>query len=164
MLTYGRFLTLGMSMANFSYDPGAGQRRLSWFLTVFFSLFFGLFGILSVIELPGAQGAPFLAVSAGIVVLFARQHLTGTLYFIELTETDLRWRSLIRGSMRPLSRVRCIRYSTMQTSRGVPQQTITVKFTDRRPLRFVAQEPGFAEFAVAVHAAAPHITVESPGR
>ncbi|MCL2585551.1 MAG: hypothetical protein FWE35_24190 [Streptosporangiales bacterium] len=145
-----------------SYDPGRGQRRLSWILISCFSFLFGLLGVLSVAEMPGMQGFPILAICVGLLALVLHQYLTRTLYCIELTDADVRWRNLIHRDARPLSQVRSIRYSRMQVSRGVPQQTVTVKFAGRRPLRFVAQEPGMAQFAAAVHASAPHVSIEPP--
>lgn len=86
----------------------------------------------------------------------------GPVCAVELTESELRWRHLLRGGAAPLSDVRSIRYAKTQTSKGGTAETATVEFTSRKPLKFAASQPGLAEFTDRVREMAPDVTVALP--
>jgi hypothetical protein len=142
----------------------AARRGLLLWLVFSFTSGSIILGLVQLLVLSGGVlGAIRLVFFLGMGAGYAYFSGFRTICLVELTNTELRWRSPLRGRAVALSEVRSIRYAKVETRRG-SQSVATVEFTGRRPVRFVAAKPGLADFMASVHAAAPHVTVEPPGQ
>lgn len=121
-----------------------------------------VFAVIALSLAPSAIGPILFAVGLASGGAYAYYFGTQIVWLVELTESEFRWRYLLRGGAAPLSDVRSIRYAKTQTSKGGTAETATVEFTSRKPLKFAASQPGLAEFTARVREMAPEVTVELP--
>jgi hypothetical protein len=133
-----------------------GRRAASWawvFLACLTALTIPA-AVAPVIQLPGAQGVPFLV---GFLMLWASLFYAmafRAIYRLDLAEGELRWHSLLRAGVIPLGELRSIR------PRGASK--VVIESAGRRPLR-VAARAGVWDFAAAVKRQALQVEVDLPG-
>jgi hypothetical protein len=128
-----------------SYEVGRRAATWAWVFLACFTLLMIPAAVAPVIQLPGAQGVPFLA---GILMLWTLCYLVAfrAIYRLDLSAAELRWHGLLRGGAIPLGDLRTIR------PRGSAQ--IVIESAGQKSLR-VAARSGAAEFAADVKQAGP---------
>lgn len=110
---------------------------------------------------PGAVHAVFFAIILAIAAFNVYYFGFRQVYLVELTPTELRWRSVLRRGAAPLADVRSIRRAK-QSTRGGTVDVAIVEFASRGRLKFLARNPGASEFLAKIHETAPQVTVEAP--
>ena len=78
---------------------------------------------------------------------------------LELTATELRWRTVTGRDSRALSRVKWIRHGEETPSRGKPHEMATIMFSGPKVLTVHCNRPGMSAFIATVQETAPHITM-----
>lgn len=94
--------------------------------------------------------------------VYAYYSATRVVWLVELTESEFRWRYLLRAGAAPLSDLRSIRCAKTQTSRGKATERATVEFAGQKPLKFPVTQPGITEFLDRVRELLPGVTVVPP--
>jgi hypothetical protein len=137
-----------------SYEIGSRAARWAWVFLACLTALTIPAAVAPVVQLPGAQGVPFLV---GFLLLWAflfHAMAFRAIYRLDLAEAELRWHSLLRAGVIPLGELRSIR------PRGASQ--VVIESVGRRPLR-VAARAGVWEFAAAVQRQAGQAQVDLPG-
>ena len=139
----------------------ASRRGVLLYLTVIGPVSGLITGLIVLFALGGTRGTvlfvAFLALGVFNTFYFGFRQV----YLVELTATELRWRSVLRSGAAPLADLRSIR-CVKKSARGGPVNVAIAEFAGRRPQEFLGTRPGLNEFLAAVRETAPQVTVEAP--
>jgi hypothetical protein len=144
---------------------GCDIRRPSrlWACVIYFSILWFPVGLGLLWMVPGASGALFFFVYAGAGGALVYLLLSRIIYRLELADTELRWHSITRSGVIPLSQVEFIRWKPSgRGSYSAPTSwVVVIESSGRKPLRIISR-PAMTKFADDVKTAAPHVKVKFP--
>lgn len=145
-------------------QPGRASSDSIWAFIAMSGCLLLFAGIVLFAQSPGTPGVLLFAVFASAWAGASISALTQATVLLELTATELRWRTPLRSGVIPLDQIIAIRWKTLGRSSSqnyTPAWNIRIEVRNGKRLQFVSN-PDMAAFTDEIKAAALQVKVKLP--
>lgn len=143
------------------YERWRHERAVQSVAFVIVSAGFLFAGILPLVQLPGVQGVPLAVPLIAFWAVLAYAFLFRRPFSMELTATELRWRTMFHVKSCPLGQVEAIRIR--QSADGYKDAFVAeIRLSGRRRPLIILIRRSWTNFAADIKVVAPHVKMRAP--